>query len=542
MKKRIKKQQSINGRVLGILFLTFLPVLAILYMITWNMFHYMSEQVVDANLNEMKIFMSEFDNDVSTATEQMKQIAIDYRTKFYPLKDPGVIKYNIWNRVNQERNRYSIIDIGFIRDGASIDFAYDTTSFQPEEISALETIISEQDSKQWDNFSYHLLDVKGKKYMILYAYAGSFEYGYLVDLEKSMQLFQNQNGNKIINDIVENEADKANTRVLTVRSSETGCYLVRNISNALIFQAVPLGRKLSVLLAAMCMVLFPIQWYSLKKYVIQPLGRISSAMKELEQEHLEYRMEGDEKTLEFVHIEQGFNDMAEQIKNLRIESYEKDIERLRIENLNLRLQVNPHMLLNSLNMIYSLSKSHNSQGVEDMTMCLSKYFRYVLYNNREFSKIKDEMEFISSYMEIQKIRFPGAFSYVYDVDEAIFDEEIPTMLIQNFVENSIKYALNMETVVDIMVLVKKIDDRLSISIIDTGNGMDEEILEKVRADEAFVDYRGTHIGIWNCRKRLQIHYGDQTKFSISSKKGEGTQVWMEIPRIERRESDEPFDR
>lgn len=533
--KMLKKQQSLNGRILSILFVTFIPIFAILGIITWIMFQNMYNQIMDANRNEMQLFVNQFDNDVAAATEDMKNLSVNYMTILYALKDPQVIRYNFWKYLDESRAEHSMIDMAFVQDGKTIDLSFEKNLFSNEEIPVFQKTLLAKDFSEWDNFSYHFITINKRNFIIMYARQGNYAYGYLIDMEKLMALFQNIGKQETINYFTDQEPTSLNGRNLIVTSEMTGYYLVRNITKSTLNQAVPIGRRVLLVFVLLCLMLFPVQWISLKRYVVRPLGKISDAMKKLEKDNLEYRMEGKGETEEFTQIEHGFNHMAVQIKNLKIESYEKDMERLRIENLNLRLQVNPHMLLNSLNMIYSFSKSHNDQGVENMTMCLSKYFRYVLYNDREFSKIKDEIEFISSYMEIQKIRFPGAFSYVYDVDEAIFDEEIPTMLIQNFVENAIKYALNMETVVDIMVLVKKKDDKLSISIIDTGNGMDEEILRKVRADEAFEDYRGTHIGIWNCRKRLQIHYGNETTFSISSKKGEGTQVWMEIPHIERSE-------
>jgi Putative regulator of cell autolysis len=534
----MKKQQSINGKILSILFITFMPVLVVLGIITWIMFLNMYNQILDVNRNEMKLFVNQFDNDVATATDDMKGLASNYMTKLYALNDPGVIYYNFWRYLDDVRANRSVIDMVFVQNGKNIDISYKNNVFQREEIPIFQKTFLENDFSTWKNFSYHMISIDNRNFIVLYSYVQNYKYGYLIDMDQLMKRFQNIDKKVTINYFSQQEPNASDSRILSVISKTTGFYLIRNISNASLNRAIPIGRRVSILFVFLCLMLFPVQWISLKRYVVLPLGKISDAMKRLEQDNLDYQMDGKGATEEFTQIEQGFNHMVEQIKNLKIESYENDIERLRIENLNLRLQVNPHMLLNSLNMIYSLAKSHNEQGVEDMCMCLSKYFRYVLYNDREFSKIKDEIGFILSYMEIQKIRFPGAFSFVYDVDDALFDEEIPTMLIQNFVENSIKYALNMETEIDIMVLVKEKDEKLSISIIDTGNGIEEEILEKLQADGVYEDYRGTHIGIWNCKKRLKLHYGDGIEFSISSKRGEGTQVWMEIPRVGRREQDE----
>lgn len=164
--------------------------------------------------------------------------------------------------------------------------------------------------------------------------------------------------------------------------------------------------------------------------MLHPLKKLDEAMKEIENENLEYRIEPYKSSLELEHINRVFNHMASQIKELTIEAYEKDIEKLEIEATNLRLQINPHMLLNSLNMIYSLSQSKNYQCIQDFIMNLVQYFRYALRKTDDFVTLKAEMDFVKSYLEIQKIRFPGAFSYTYDMDEELAGMEIPPLLIE----------------------------------------------------------------------------------------------------------------
>ena len=75
-----------------------------------------------------------------------------------------------------------------------------------------------------------------------------------------------------------------------------------------------------------------------------------------------------------------------------------------------------------------------------------------------------------------------------------------------------------------------------ISVTDTGRGMGEEVLNKISNGEIYLDKRGEkHIGIWNCRRRMEVFYGSDTKFSIVSKPEEGTQVWIELPLIDKTE-------
>lgn len=108
---------------------------------------------------------------------------------------------------------------------------------------------------------------------------------------------------------------------------------------------------------------------------------------------------------------------------------------------NLRLQVNPHMLLNSFNMIYSLAQSRNFQCIQEYSLLLVEYFRYALKETDHFVTLDREMDFVENYISIQKIRFPGAFTSVHNIQEECMQALVPPLLIENFVENAMKYAL-----------------------------------------------------------------------------------------------------
>ena len=80
--------------------------------------------------------------------------------------------------------------------------------------------------------------------------------------------------------------------------------------------------------------------------------------------------------------------------------------------------------------------------------------------------------------------------------------------------------------------MRKKDDRMLISVTDTGRGMTSEILKKVNSGEVYLDKMGKkHIGIWNCRRRMEVFFGKDTTFSIVSQPEGGTQVWIEIPLV-----------
>lgn len=158
-----------------------------------------------------------------------------------------------------------------------------------------------------------------------------------------------------------------------------------------------------------------------------------------------------------------------------------------------------------------------------------QYFRYVLRENREFVTLQEELEFIQSYLGIQKMRYPDRFTYVYQMEDDLRKIMIPPFLIENFVENAIKYGLMPDRVVEIILSIRREDDMLCISLIDTGNGMDEQRLLALNNGSVIEDEAGKHIGIWNCRKRIQMYFGKDADLHFTSTLHQGTQVWMALP-------------
>ncbi|MDO4285466.1 MAG: histidine kinase [Eubacteriales bacterium] len=269
-------------------------------------------------------------------------------------------------------------------------------------------------------------------------------------------------------------------------------------------------------------------WRLLRQCVIRPLRLLQEAMRELEQERLDYRIgEPDrEETIEFRYLYAAFNHMAEEIELSRA----KDKKMYEAELANLRLQVNPHMLLNSFNMIYSLAQSRNYACIQEYSLLLVDYFRYALRESDRFVTLEKEMQFVESYIAIQKIRFPGAFTSVYQIDEGCGQALVLPLLIQNFVENAMKYALMPDKTIEVLINIRREGERLLISVCDTGRGMKPEILSCLQEGRRYEDRMGRqHIGVWNCRRRMTLFYGEEASLKILSVQGEGTQVWLDLP-------------
>jgi len=277
-------------------------------------------------------------------------------------------------------------------------------------------------------------------------------------------------------------------------------------------------------------------WAALKKQVVRALLVMQEGMRELEQDHVDYRIKNWDtgESEEFIFLYESFNHMAEEIGASR----EKDAKMYQTELDNLRLQVNPHMLLNSFNMIYSLAQSKNFQCIQEYSLLLVEYFRYALKETNRFVTLDREMAFVESYIGIQKIRFPGAFTSVYNIQEGCMEALVPPLLIENFVENAMKYALIPGKKVEVLINIRRQEERLLISVCDTGRGIKPEVLDCLQKGEVYQDRMGRgHIGIWNCRRRMEVFYGNGASMNIISEFGQGTQVWLDIPFLLSEEQD-----
>lgn len=119
---------------------------------------------------------------------------------------------------------------------------------------------------------------------------------------------------------------------------------------------------------------------------------------------------------------------------------------------------------------------------------------------------------------------------------------IPPLLIENFVENSLKYALIPGEMVEVMVDIQRIGHHLHIAVSDTGNGIKPEVLDALNKGEPYVDPAGNkHIGIWNCMRRVEAFYGEKASLKVASQRNNGTSIILVIPYREEKR-DEAADR
>jgi len=186
-------------------------------------------------------------------------------------------------------------------------------------------------------------------------------------------------------------------------------------------------------------------------------------------------------------------------------------------------QINPHFLFNTLNTVSSLIR-FDPDAARDVVLKLSNILRRLLRKHETFVPLRDELDFIEDYLDIEVARFgPDKLRVFQEIDEGTLDAFVPSMLLQPMVENSIKHGLapRLEGG-QIHIRTRRADGRLRIEIEDNGIGI---------AADRLAEVYGGGIGISNVHERLRLLYGDQFQMDIRSQEGHGTQIHIEIPEV-----------
>lgn len=217
--------------------------------------------------------------------------------------------------------------------------------------------------------------------------------------------------------------------------------------------------------------------------------------------------------------------------------HEEELEKLamehELENMKfdlLKNQINPHFLFNTLNVIAGMANLEDASVTEKMIRALSDLFRYNLKTNDSTVPLSQELKVVEDYMYLQQMRFGNRITYEISCE---VDKEltiVPVFTFQPIVENAIIHGVSKkEEGGCIRIRIWEMDDRIHITIGDTGVGMDEPALEKMRNEFAGSNASFHGIGLVNVYKRVKKLYPDG-KMELYSKLQAGTVVKLVIPK------------
>lgn len=188
---------------------------------------------------------------------------------------------------------------------------------------------------------------------------------------------------------------------------------------------------------------------------------------------------------------------AQEILNLKWEASKNEIELK-----NLRAQLNPHFLFNSLNSIRALIGLNPEQAKTSVTQLSSLLRKSISLGKLRVISLKEELDLVKIYLDLEQVRFEERLSTDFQISQESLSLEIPPLMIQTVVENAIKHGISQSIDGGIVrVISHKRENTLEITVSNSG------LLK--------IDQKEEGIGISNTKKRLEILYGKDASFSIS---------------------------
>lgn len=321
-----------------------------------------------------------------------------------------------------------------------------------------------------------------------------------------------------------------------VQSSDTVpiCF-AEHISQGVIESAVSYVRS-TMIVIGIIMVAAIILWSGILEHILyRPIRNLVTHMTLLSAGDLDTRISDSSRLNETRLLYDTFNNMAEEIQDLKIAVYEHELQVQKTNLEYMQIQIHPHFLVNGLNSASAMIDMGRYDAAKDMLAYLAEYYRCQYQQSEGLIPLQNEMRQVDLYLNIQKMRHPGKMDYHCEVDEACQLVPIPPVSILSFAGNSFKYGMNRTTFrTDITIRVKKIPDGTWIEIRDKGPGFTDEILLQLKKKEPIIQKGRECIGMRNAIVRLGLFYDGKASFRAYNDNGAVVEIvipdqWQEEP-------------
>lgn len=283
--------------------------------------------------------------------------------------------------------------------------------------------------------------------------------------------------------------------------------------------------------------------------ITSPMNKLDKIMRQAIRQDFHVKFSYPYKN-EVGNLADSFNVMIREIDNL-ITELNLSIEALKEEKENvknvqklkrkaelkaLQAQINPHFLYNTLNAITWQAADQGASDISILANSLGKFFRLSLSKGNEIITLRDEIEHVRSYLNIQRIRYKSKLNYQIDADSELFLTPTIKLILQPLVENAIYHGIKRketEGMIHIYFSTHMEDNGISVvkmCVEDNGCGIEEDRLETI--NNCLLKGKINHeegYGIYNVNERIKLYYGDAYGLMLESKFGEWTRATIIIP-------------
>jgi len=278
------------------------------------------------------------------------------------------------------------------------------------------------------------------------------------------------------------------------------------------------------LVTSICLLVLVLVIWLFSGAFFKRIDNLNRKMRIVENGNLKVDIHSDS-TDEIGNLINGVGNMLNSINQLMEEVYHRKIKQKEAEIKLLQSQINPHFLYNSLSLVNWRAIKIKATEISYIITTLSKYYRTTLNKGKNFISVKDEIDNIISYINIQLLMHNDGFDVEYDVDKSVYEYYMPNLTLQPIVENAIEHGVgNKEEGRGNLSISAKLDEGLvKIIIEDNGPGMSQEILQQA------LTHQSKGYGIKNVDDRIKLIFGEEFGLFLKSEVGSGTVVKVIIP-------------
>ncbi|WP_182914409.1 sensor histidine kinase [Paenibacillus sp. 1011MAR3C5] len=547
--------KSIRFKLLVGFLLFVIPLQLLLIFDNYYAMRVVNEQVANSNRNLAALYMDQIDRSLEEVDKYLRT-TVAFESDLIMLDTPKEIgsdnyylaKINLFNKLERDINTYKEMEYLFVY--SSVNQELITNQPAGETMDRLKVIregmtnmLRERESWPKQSFEKWFPYQLGEDYYIAKIQKiGNVYIGGWVKASKLMRplglLDMGPEGKSLL--VTDNlepmngvmPMDNVDDYLQVSTQSEQGQFsLLILIPYSVILEHLPFLQRIWYIVILGALIILPIFYMFLRQNILIPINRIVTVMRRVRDGNLDQRVERHSVSSEFELMNDVFNSMVDQIKALKIDVYEEKLLSQQAELKHLQLQINPHFFLNALNTIYNLAQFRNYQLIQDMSDYLIQYMRFMFQSNLKLVTVEDEIAHTRNYLNIQAMRFQDGFTYEIRSDHAsLMQARIPPLMIQTFVENTIKHAITMDEPIHLRVEIGRSEgDVLRLIIRDTGQGFSDESLGKWQQEPAAEHHGSDHIGIWNARRRLRLIYEDKAQLWLSNHPDGGANVEIRLP-------------
>lgn len=319
--------------------------------------------------------------------------------------------------------------------------------------------------------------------------------------------------------------------VSSVKSSYLDWHLVDVVPLYQILQPISLSRNLFYLFMILLFVVGISASILLYRNIQYPIKKLIQGLRRVQRGDYSVRLHSKDQN-EFSFLFHRFNDMSHQIQDLIENVFQEKIRAKEATLKQLQAQINPHFLYNCLGYIINMAQMKDEQAVVSMAHNLSAYYRYTTRVERETSSLKEEINLLVNYLDIQKLR-NGRIEYHIDIPEDMLAQSVPRLMLQPIVENSVIHGVAKSySSGEIRITGESSNGFCKIYIDDDGPGLSTDQLEalNLKMQQPLQEEMGC--GLWNTNQRIMHLFGNQSYllFGPSPLGGFRTEMIWEIPK------------